>query len=78
LNVHPNPDPGRRYEREEYQIYDAEKLVQSMASGTLPVERAAAIALSDVKKRFDEQDKAGVEASVWGSRRKVCTARSWS
>ncbi len=77
MEVHPNPDPGREYEREEFQIYDADKLVQLMTSGTLTVECAADIAFSDVKKRFEEQDKAGVEASVWGSRRKFCTARSW-
>ena len=80
MKAHPNPDPGRRgreYERKEFQLYDAEKLVDLMASSTLTVERAANMALSDVKKRFGEQDKAGVEASVWGSRRKFCTARSW-
>jgi hypothetical protein len=76
MKVHPNP--GREYERKEFQIYELEKLVQSMANGTLTVESAANIALSEVKKRFQEQDKAGVEASVWGSRRKFCTARSYS
>jgi hypothetical protein len=76
MKVHPNPDPRREYKRKEFQIYDPKKLVQSMASGTLTVKRAANIALSKVEKRFEEQDKANVEASVWGSRRKFCTARS--
>ena len=76
MKVHPNPGPGREHGRKEFQIYHPEKLVQSMASGTLTVECAADIALSKVKKRFKEQDKADVEASVWGSRRKFCTARS--
>jgi hypothetical protein len=73
MKGHPNPDPGREHERKEFQIYDPKKLVQSMASGTLTVECAAAIALSKVKKRLDNAD---VGASVWGSRRKFCTARS--
>ena len=73
--VHPNPDPGRQYKRNEFQIYDPAELVQFMARGTMTVERAVGIALSKVKKRFEEQDKAGVEASVWGSRRKLCTER---
>jgi hypothetical protein len=77
MKVHPNHDPGREYGRKELQIYDPKKLVQLMASGTLTVEHATDIALSKVKKRFEEQDKADVEASVWGSRRKVCTERSW-
>ncbi len=76
MKVHPNPGPGREHERKEFQIYDPEKLVQSMVSGTLTVERAADIALSKVKKRFEKQDKSDVEANVWGSRRKFCTARS--
>ena len=79
--IHPNPDPGRQYEQKGCQIYDPDELVQSMASGTMTVERAVGIALSKVKKRFEEQDKAGVETSVWGSRRKLCVARaprSWS
>ena len=75
MNVHPNTDPGRERRREEFQIYDPEELVQSMASATLTVERAADIAMSKVKKRFEEQDKVGVEASVWGNRRKLCIAR---
>jgi hypothetical protein len=76
MKVHPNTDPGREHGRKESQIYDPEKLVQSMASGDLTVECAADIALSKVKKRFKEQDKADVEAIVWGSRRKFCAARS--
>jgi hypothetical protein len=76
MKVHPSPGPRREHGRKVFQIYDPEKLVQSMASGTLAVERAADIALSKVKKRFEEQDKAGVEVTVWGSRRKFCTARS--
>jgi hypothetical protein len=76
MKVHPNPDLGRDHGGEEFQIYDPEKLVESMASGALTVECAAAIALSKVKKRFEEQDKADVEAIVWGRRRKFCTARS--
>jgi hypothetical protein len=71
-----HPDPGRKYGRKESQIYDPEELVRSMASGTLTVEGATDIALSKIRKRFQEKDKAGVEASVWGSRRKFCTARS--
>lgn len=47
-----------------------------MVRGTLAVGKAADIALSMVKKRFAEPDKVGVEANVWGSRRKFCKARS--
>lgn len=75
MKVHPSP---RERERKEFQIYDLEKLVRSMANGTLTVECAADIALSKIKERFQEQDKVGVEANVWGSRRKFCTARSYS
>jgi len=78
MKIHPNPDPGREPGRKEFQIYDPEKLVQSMARGTLTIDRAADIALSKVEKRFGEQDKADVKASVWGNRRKFCTARSQS
>ena len=80
MKKHPNRDPGREHGREEIQIYDPEKLVQSMANGNLTVERAAEIARSEVKKRFEKQDKVDVKANVWGSRRKICTARnqSWS
>ena len=46
-----------------------------MARGTLAVGKAADIALSMVEKRFGEPDKAGVQANVWGSRRKFCKAR---
>jgi hypothetical protein len=76
MKVHPDPDPGRDHGGKEFQIYDSEKLVESMASGTLTVECAADTALSKVKKRFEEQDKADVEAIVWGKRRKFCKARS--
>jgi hypothetical protein len=76
MKVHPNPDPGREHGQKEFQIYDAEKLVRSMVSGTLTVECAADVALSMVKQRFEEQDKADVDANVWGNRRKFCTARS--
>jgi len=76
MKVHPTPGPGREHGRKEFQIYNPEELVQKMASNTLTVECAADIALSKVKKRFKEQDKADVEATVWGSRRKFCTARS--
>lgn len=78
MKKHPNPDPGREHGREEFQIYDPDKLVQSMANGTSTVERAAEIARSEVKKRFEELDKVDVEANVWGSRRKFCTARNRS
>jgi hypothetical protein len=78
LKVHPNPDPSRKYGRKEFQIYNPKEFVGSMASGTLAVERAVDRAQSRVKKRFEEQDKAGVKASVWGKRRKLCTERSWS
>ena len=78
MKVHPNPDPGREHGQNEFQIYNPEKLVQSMARGALTVECAAKIALSSVKKRFKKQDKVDVEASVWGSRRKLCTARNYS
>lgn len=49
--------------------------MESMARGTLAVGKAADIALSMVEKRFGEPDKAGVQANVWGSRRKFCKAR---
>jgi hypothetical protein len=76
IKVHPIPDPVRKYGRNEFQIYDPKELVRSMASGKLTVECAADIALSKVKKRFEERDKAGVKASVWGNRRKICAART--
>ena len=76
MYVHPKPDPDREHDRNGSQIYDPEKLVKSMAKGTLAVKRATEIALSKVKKRFEEKDKAGVKANVWGSRRKFCTASS--
>ncbi len=78
MKVHPNFDPTRKPERKEFQIYDPEELVKSMASGNLAIVSAADIALSKVKKRYAEKDKAGVEESVWGSRRKFCPARNWS
>jgi len=75
MKAHPNYDPGREHGQK---IYDPEELVQSMASGTLTVERAAGIALSEVKKKFEEQGRAFVEADVWGTRRKFCTAKIFS
>ena len=78
MKVHPKPDSDGEHDRNGSQIYNPEKLVKSMAKGTLTVKRATDIALSKVKRRFEEQDKAGVKANVWGSRRKFCTARSQS
>ncbi len=74
MKVHSDLDPGRKPERKEYQIYDPEELVKSMADSTLTVESVSDSALSVVKKRF-RVDKVGVEANVWGSRRKLCTVR---
>jgi hypothetical protein len=78
MKTHPKFNDGREPEQEETQIYDPEKLVESMARGTSTVVAAADTALSMVKKRFAEPDKAGVEAKVWSNRRKVCTERSRS
>src|SRR5216684_4544081 len=66
MKVHSDLDPGRKPERKEYQIYDPEELVKSMADSTLTVESVSDSALSVVKKRF-RVDKVGVEANVWGS-----------
>jgi hypothetical protein len=77
MKVHPNLNPGRKPERKEYQIYDSKKFVKLMADGTLTVEYASDSAQSMVKERF-RADKVGVEANVWGSRRKFCTARRLS
>ena len=70
VNLYPDGAPGP----EEYQIYDPEWLVESMANGTLTAVSAANIALSMVEKRFTQLDKAGVEANVWSNRRKFCKA----
>ena len=76
IEVHPNFNSGRENERKESQIYDPKKLVESMASGTLAFGKAADIARSMVKTKFPKPDKAGVKVNVWGSRRKLCKARS--
>ena len=73
--AHPKFNDGREPEDEETQIYDPEVFVESMARGTLTVASAADTALSMVKNRFAEPDKAGLKAKVWSSRRKVCTER---
>ena len=77
MKVHPNPNPGRKLEGKEYQIYDPKKLMKLMADGSLTVESASDSAQSMVKERFGA-DRVGVEANVWGSRRKFCTARRLS
>ena len=74
MTAHANLYPGGKPEPEEYQIYDPEKLVESMTNGTLTVVSAANMALSMVKERFAEPDKVGVEANVWSSRRRFCEA----
>ena len=71
--AHPKFNDGREPEDEETQIYDPDVFVESMARGTLTVASAADTALSMVKNRFAEPDKAGLKANVWSSRRKVCT-----
>jgi len=76
MKGHPNFDPSQKPERKDFQIYDAEELVKLMASGNLSIVSAADIAFSKVKKKYAGKDQAGVEASVWGSRRKFCPARS--
>jgi hypothetical protein len=74
MTAHPQ---GRGLAPEEYQIYNPEELVESMARGTLTVVSAADIALSKVEERFAQPDKVCVAANVWNrSRRKFCKARN--
>jgi uncharacterized CHY-type Zn-finger protein len=79
MTAHPQgglaPRPG------EYQIYNPEELVESMARGTLSFGSAAAIALSMVDARVDERFaqpyKVGVISNAWNrGRRKFCKARN--
>jgi hypothetical protein len=69
MTAHPQ---GGGLAPEEYQIYNPEELVGSMARGTLTVVSAADIALSMVEERFAQPDKVGVAANVWNRRRKFC------
>jgi hypothetical protein len=69
MTAHPQ---GGGFAPEEYQIYNPEALVESMARGTLTVVSAADIALSMVEERFAQPDKVGVAANVWNRRRKFC------
>jgi hypothetical protein len=54
----------RKPERKEWQIYDRDVLVETMARGTLTVVEAADIAMSMVNESFSEPDKMSIKANV--------------
>jgi hypothetical protein len=71
MEEHQNLMSGGEPDRKEWQIYDPEVLVESMASGTLTVVEAADIAMKMVETRLSELDKVGVE-NVRGGRWRFC------
>ena len=57
------------FERKEGQIYDPDKLLESMVKGTLSVEQAADLALSMAKEGLAEGQ---VGVMLWGKRKRFC------
>ena len=60
------------FERDEVQIYDPDKLLESMVKGALSVEEAASVALSMAKEGLGESQE-GV--MLWGKRKRFCNAK---
>jgi hypothetical protein len=60
------------FERKEGQIYDPDKLLESMVKGTLSVEQAADLALSMAKEGLAEGQ---VGVMLWGKRTKFCNGK---
>jgi hypothetical protein len=61
-----------KFERSKVQIYDPDKLLDSMVKGTLSVEQAADLALSMAKEGLAEGQ---VGVMLWGKRAKFCNGK---